>query len=111
MGSGPRRAWCDCHLTLIMGSTVTILSKEEIAKLPQAGRPMCYRVTSEIYHKVFEAVGAASLCWNPKPNRLVFDASTAEKIATDLCFQIADELERLGVDPKKINPDAPEVPK
>lgn len=95
-----------------MGTTATILSHEEIAALPQEKRPMNFRVTSKIYHDVFEAVGYASTCWrpNPEPN-CVHDAEKASDIAVNLCFKIAAELERLGVDPRKINENAPDQPK
>ncbi len=93
-----------------MNKTAIILSTDEVAKLPQKDRPMNFRVTSEIYHAVFEAVGHASLCWQPRPTTEVFDTAEAEKCAVDLCFRIADELERLGVDPKLINDKAPPLP-
>lgn len=46
-----------------MNKTATILSRDEIALLPQAERPLNHRLPSKIYHDVFEAVGAASMCW------------------------------------------------
>lgn len=61
--------------------------------LPLEKRPLNYRISSEMYHAVFEAVGAASMCWNPKPGDQVFDTERASKIATDLCFLIAKERE------------------
>ncbi len=77
--------------------TATIMSKEEAMALPLAQRPICYRISSEMYHAVFEAVGAASMCWQPRPGKEVFDTSEAEKVAIDLCFKIANEIEsRLG---------------
>lgn len=85
-----------------MGLTATILSPEEVAKLPQSERPICYRITSKMYHDVWEAVGHASLCWNPRPDNQVFDTSEAEKCAMDLCFKLAGELERIGVPPESI---------
>jgi len=74
--------------------TSTILSKEEALALPLNERPLNYRISSEIYHAVFEAIGAASMCWQPKPSFEVFDSAMAEKIAVDLCFKIANELEK-----------------
>ena len=73
--------------------TATILSKEEAMALPLNQRPLCYRISGEIYHAVFEAVGQASMCWDPIPSG-VFDASAAEKLAVSLCFKIADEIEK-----------------
>lgn len=94
-----------------MGSTAIILSRDEIAALPQAKRPLNCRLPSAIYTAVFETVGHASVCWTPSPGpNCVFDATQAEKAAVDLCFLIAAELERLGVDPKLINDQAPPLP-
>ena len=73
--------------------TATIMSKEEAMALPVKERPLNYRISSGIYHAVFEAVGAASMCWQPKPGKQVFDSEAAAKIATDLCFTIANEIE------------------
>lgn len=70
------------------------MSEDEAMALPLKERPLGYRLSSEIYHAVFEAVGAASMCWNPLPDKQVFDSSAAEKIAVDLCFKIAEELEK-----------------
>lgn len=93
-----------------MGLTAIILDLDEIAQLPQAKRPLNHRLTSKIYHDVFQAIGAASMCWTPKPSTAVFDSAAAEKLAVALCFHIAEELERLNVDPNLINPNAPPLP-
>ncbi len=63
-------------------------------QLPVDKRPICFRLSSEIYHAVFEAVGAASMAWNPRPSSEVFHSEEASKIAIDLCFKIANEIER-----------------
>jgi hypothetical protein len=73
--------------------TATIMSREEAVKLPFNDRPICFRISSEMYHAIFQAVGTASMCWTPRPRTEVFDASEAEKIATDLCFIAAEERE------------------
>ena len=70
------------------------MSKEEALKLQLKERPICFRVSSEIYHAVFEAIGAASVCWEPRPSTEVFNSEEASKIAVDLLFKIADELEK-----------------
>lgn len=80
-----------------MNKTAIIMSEEEAMALPQKERPLCYRVPSKIYHDVYEAIGAASMCWNPRPSTEVFHSEEASKVAVDLCFKIADELERIGV--------------
>jgi hypothetical protein len=76
--------------------TATILSHEEAMALPPKERPLNYRIPGDLYHAVFEAVGAASMCWNPRPSNEVFDSDEASKVAVDLCFKIADELEHCG---------------
>lgn len=75
-------------------SVATIMSKDEALALPLNQRPICYRISSEMYHAVFEAVGAASMCWSPLPGKQVFASEQASKIAVDLCFKIANELEK-----------------
>jgi hypothetical protein len=82
-----------------MGCTATIMSREEAMKLPLKKRPICFRISSEIYTAVFESIGAASMCWKPRPGHQVFKSEEASQIAVDLCFKIADELEK----PKKRN--------
>lgn len=73
--------------------TAEVMSKEEALALPLEKRPLCYRISSEIYHAVFEAIGEASLCWS-EPSVGNFDSEHASQIATDLCFKIAHELEK-----------------
>lgn len=72
--------------------TAVIMSKEEAMALPLKDRPICYRISSEMYHAVFEAIGYASLCWEPKPEG-VFDSEKASRCAVELCFKIAEQLE------------------
>lgn len=74
--------------------TAIIMSKEEAMALPLKERPLNHRISSEIYHAVFESVGAASMCWLPDTGDRVFDSSRAETIALDLCLKIADEVEK-----------------
>lgn len=62
--------------------------------LPLKERPLCFRISSEMYTAVFEAIGAASMCWKPRPGNEVFASEEASKIAVDLCFKIANELEK-----------------
>jgi hypothetical protein len=47
-----------------------------------------------MYHAVYESIGAASMCWNPRPVNEVFDSEAASNIAIDLCFKIANEIEK-----------------
>lgn len=74
--------------------TADVMSKDEAMKLPPEKRPICFRISSEMYHAVFEAIGSASLCWKPRPGKEVFASDEASRIAVDLCFKIAAELER-----------------
>ena len=73
--------------------TATVMSKEEAMALPLKERPLCHRISSELYHAVFEAIGSASMCWNPRPSSEVFHSEEASKVAVDLCFKFANELE------------------
>lgn len=75
--------------------TANVMSKQETMRLPVKKRPICFRISSEMYHAVFEAIGAASMCWKPRPGKQVFSSEKAGKIAVDLCFKIAEEIERL----------------
>lgn len=80
-----------------MNKTAIIYSKEEVLAMPPEKRPLNFRLPSKIYTDVFEAVGAASLCWKPKPTNEVFDTEKASNVAVELCFKIASELERMGI--------------
>ncbi len=75
-----------------MGEAMTILSREEAMALPPQQRPLNCRLPGNIYHKVFEMVGAASMCWRPRPDG-VFDSERASQFAAELCHFIADELD------------------
>lgn len=75
--------------------TADVLSKDEAMALPVEQRPLSFRISSEMYHAVFEAIGSASMCWKPRPGKEVFGSEEASKIATDLCFKIAVELEKV----------------
>jgi hypothetical protein len=70
-----------------------IMSEEEAMKLPLHERPICFRISSGMYHDIFQSVGAASMCWQPRPSTEVFYTEEAEKIAANLCFKAAEERE------------------
>lgn len=74
-------------------STATILSRREAMKLPPKERPLNYRISSKLYHAVFESVGEASMQWQPRPGSEVFDSEGASRVAVNLCFKIADEMD------------------
>lgn len=80
-----------------MCKTAIIMTEAEAMALPQSKRPLCFRIPPAIYTAVFESVGAASMCWEPRPGNQVFAAEEASNVAVELCFKIADELERLGI--------------
>lgn len=37
------------------------------------------------------------MCWNPISSDEVFNSKKASKVATDLCFKIAEYMEKKGV--------------
>lgn len=74
--------------------TEIIMSKEEAMALPLKKRPLCFRISSELYHLVFQKIGYASMCWEPKPSSEVFDAEKASSAAVDICFAAAEESEK-----------------
>jgi hypothetical protein len=76
--------------------TATILSEDEAMALPRSKRPLNYRITSDLYHAIFEAVGTASMCWNPRPGDMVFDSTEAEKVAVNLCLKTAKAMDELA---------------
>jgi hypothetical protein len=80
-----------------MDKTALVYTKDEALSLEPKNRPLCFRVPSKIYHDVFESIGTASLCWNPRPSDEVFSAEEAEKVAVNLLFNIATELEKAGL--------------
>ena len=45
-----------------------------------------------LQNKVFEALGAASICWNPRPSTNVFESTEAEKIGKELMEQIESDV-------------------
>jgi hypothetical protein len=69
------------------------MSNEEAMALPLKDRPLNHRISSEMYHATFEAIGEASMCWNPRPSDEVFASEQASDVAVRLCFKIANEIE------------------
>ncbi len=74
--------------------TATVMSKEEAMKLPLGDRPICYRISYEIYLAVWNAIGAASVLHETAPSDNTFVSNEASKIAVELCFKIANEIEK-----------------
>ncbi len=73
--------------------TASVMSKTEAMALPVKQRPICCRISSEMYHAVFEAIGEASMTWKTEAGNEVFNSEKASEIAVRLCFKIAEELE------------------
>ena len=73
-----------------MNKTTIIMSKEEAMALPLNKRPLCYRISNEMYLSVWDAVGQATGCGN----NTVHDAEKASDIAVKLMFKIAEEIEK-----------------
>lgn len=44
--------------------------------------------STEIHHKVFEALGEVSMCWNPMPSSQVFESGKAQEIGNRLVADI-----------------------
>jgi len=74
-------------------NVVEVMTREEAMKLPPNKRPICYRVSSEMYHLVFELVAEASRCWKEIPPSEEFDHEKATVVMMDLLFKIAEEVE------------------
>lgn len=46
---------------------------------------------------IFQALGEASMCWNPSPSTQIFESSKAEKIGN----RLIEELKRIDQEPKQ----------
>jgi hypothetical protein len=79
-------------------SVATVMSKEEAMKLPLKDRPICFRLSSKMYHKVWESIGEASMTFNKDAGNEIFNTEQASKIAMSLLFAIADEVESRTVE-------------
>jgi hypothetical protein len=47
---------------------------------------------SDLKQKIFESVGAASMCWEPRPSSQVFDSTKAKEIGDSLYASVETEL-------------------
>jgi len=75
-------------------NTAIIMSNDEAMALPLNKRPLCYRISNEMYMAVWEAIGLATGCWKKLPENSEIDTYKASNIVVDLCFKIAEELEK-----------------
>lgn len=74
--------------------TSYVMSREEAMKLPVEKRPICYRISSEMYHAVFSAIGETMVLGREHHYMSIEGSELASKVAVNLCFKIAEELER-----------------
>lgn len=51
------------------------------------------RLPEEVFTRVHQDIGQASMCWENVEGAGVYDATKASEIAFDLCHYIADKLE------------------
>ena len=51
-------------------------------------------VDADVREVIFQALGAASMCWEPRPGNLVFDSDLASKIGEGLIGYIDKLLEQ-----------------
>ena len=51
------------------------------------------RITEDIFERVHQDIGQASMCWEHVEGAGEFDSTRAAEIAFDLCHFIADKLE------------------
>lgn len=47
---------------------------------------------SDLKQKIFESIGAASMCWEPRPSSQVFDSTKAKEIGDSLYASVETEL-------------------
>jgi hypothetical protein len=45
--------------------------------------------------RIYEALGKASMCWNPRPSTAVFDSTECKKVGDELVAAIEAELTRV----------------
>ena len=51
-----------------------------------------------IKEKLFTALGAASMCWDPAPSDQVFDSVTASRIGEDCLKQIEEDIDTFTIE-------------
>ncbi len=55
------------------------------------------KITPAMKKRIFEALGSASICWNPRPTG-IFDSSLVAQIGEELCQDLAeDETEHVDI--------------
>ena len=56
-------------------------------------RSLSERLSEEIFTRIHQDIGQASMCWENVEGAGTFDSTKAAEIAFDLCHYIADKLE------------------
>lgn len=51
-----------------------------------------------IKEKLFTALGAVSMCWDPTPSNQVFDSVAAKRIGEDCLREIEEEVANFAID-------------
>lgn len=59
---------------------------------PCNGSAACCDAPRTLLNEVAEAIGAASMCWNPRPGNQVFDSTLATKIVDELMQKIESDM-------------------
>ena len=54
------------------------------------------RLPEQVFERIHQAIGQASMCWERPEKAGVFDAKKAGEIAFELCHFIADEVNKKG---------------
>jgi hypothetical protein len=68
--------------------------------------PLSERLSGYLFTEIHQAIGQASMCWEPRPSTEVFKAEEASNIAFELCHKIANEIDKY----KSRGPERKEVP-
>ncbi len=56
-------------------------------------KPILERLPEEVFTRIFQDIGQASMCWDSIEGAGTFESDEALKIAAELCHYIADKLE------------------
>jgi hypothetical protein len=93
-----------------MNKSQNIITREEAMRLPVQERPLCYRISEEIYMAVWDAVGQATQCYNNPPPDSELLPEKVSKLVVTLCFKIAEELEKVRAEASNENWTVPAEP-
>jgi len=54
------------------------------------------RLSENIFNRIHQDMGSASMCWSKIKKAGIFDAKKAGEIAFELCHFIADEMDKVN---------------